>query len=78
MSLLFGLGCYMIWISVFLQITTDLPAEIAKLPKRDFDAAVRAKKGYLTVAELQEVMSIPEIATVLNGIMTAAEPMKRY
>ena len=74
MSLLFGLGCYMVWISVYLQITNELVAEIAKLPKRDFDEAVRQKGSYLTLNELEQMMKVDDIALVLNGIMTAGRP----
>ena len=30
-------------VTVYLQITVELPEEIAKLPKQDFDEAVREK-----------------------------------
>lgn len=75
-SLLFGIGCFILWVTVYLQITVELPEEIAKLPKQDFDEAVREKGQYLDLVELQRIMSIPRIAAVLNDIMTVGNKIR--
>lgn len=75
-SLLFGIGCFVVWASLYLQVTVELPAEIAKLPKTAFDEAVREKGHYLSLFELQRIMSIPEIAAVLNDIMTVGTTIR--
>eukprot|EP00438_Fugacium_kawagutii_P028802 Skav222858 [mRNA] locus=scaffold2201:9184:12922:- [translate_table: standard] len=75
-SLLFGVGCFILWVTVYSQITVELPAEIAKLPKKSFDEAIRQKGGYLNIFELQQIMSIPEIAAVLNDIMTVGNGIR--
>lgn len=75
-SLLFGVGCFVMWMTVYSQITAELPLEISKLPKRAFDEAVRAKGEYLDLSEISEIMSIREITEVLDDIMTVGNSIR--